>query len=304
MGVARRAMVILVRSSRWKMQRLCLLSSQEKSMATSRRSWWWVGVLWQIARPWLRVLQYLSQIRRYWNWQRWARWLVVYSAVVYNCWLALISSGDVWWSAIRGDVQKFFVLWRRPCLWARLCSYVIMGTNLTMCCSSWPESELWLWKIKVDAGIDSYYLLLVFCFFRFSSLVFWLGLLSLYSLEIGFGIISGMVVLLWCHSQRLLELFSVSSYGRVLKGVIFFLRLAMRRYGDFWVGLSDELLLWRYFRGLYVILSVVFGGQYGSDLSLYVVWILWDIIWRRMTWLLVLAARFYRDSRDWYCYVA
>ncbi|PRQ48995.1 hypothetical protein RchiOBHm_Chr2g0116941 [Rosa chinensis] len=129
-----------------------------------------------------------------------------------------------------------------------------------------------------------------------------------------------MVVLSWCHSQRLLELFSVSSYGRgigeellhvvwrfwvtVLKGVIFFLRLAMRRYGDFWVGLSDELLLRRYFRGLYVILSVVSGGQYGGDLSLYVVWILWDTVWRRMTWLfLVLAARFYRDSRDWYCYV-
>ncbi|PRQ32576.1 hypothetical protein RchiOBHm_Chr5g0047911 [Rosa chinensis] len=63
MGVAGWAMVILVRSSQWKMRRLYILSSQAKSMASSRRSWWWVGVPWQITRPWLRVLQYLSQIR-------------------------------------------------------------------------------------------------------------------------------------------------------------------------------------------------------------------------------------------------
>ncbi|PRQ38718.1 hypothetical protein RchiOBHm_Chr4g0417091 [Rosa chinensis] len=165
-----------------------------------------------------------------------------------------------------------------------------------------PWGEWWLgrafalgpcwWSLMFNYLVSRCFLSVVFVVSCF-DLGFWHSLISPYSFELGFWCL-GMVGVS-CFSQEFNSLFCGQSNGEKLLHMVW----------RFWVMVAEVLWIWRYFRGLYVLLSMLFCCQCGCHLLLHVVWLVWDTVLMKGKWLFVmLASRFNRDSRKWFYGVA
>ena len=101
-------------------------------------------------------------------------------------------------------------------------------------------------------GRDDFFLF--FLRVLFFSLVFWLGLISPYSFELGFWVLGSTIV----------------------------------------------PFAWRYSRDLGVSISILSCYHWNGELSLHVVWLLWNMVPSRVKWfVLMLVARLYHDTQVW-----